>query len=94
MAVTVEGKLIAGVLGEVLHVLWVRAASEQNGKASVPQIMPAYVRQPRTPQQGLEVPVHYVLSVEGSTFARGEHKSIIGPHSPSPKLYLCLTLAR
>jgi hypothetical protein len=32
------------------------------------------------------VPVDYVLSVEGSTFARGEHKSIIGPHSPSPKL--------
>ena len=79
MAVAAEGKLNAGVPGEVLNVLWVRAASEQNGKAGVPQIVPAYVRQPRTPEQGLEVSVDYVLSVERRAFAGREHQPVILP---------------
>jgi hypothetical protein len=40
----------------------------------MPEVVPAYVRQPRAPKQGLEVAVDYVLSVEGSTLARSEHE--------------------
>ncbi len=74
MAVAVEGELDRGVPGEMLDVLRVRSSRKQDREADMPQIVPAYIRQPRTLEHGLEVPVDYVLSVEGSTLAGGEHE--------------------
>jgi hypothetical protein len=42
MAVAVQGKLDRGVPGEVLDVLWVRAASEQDCEAAMTEVMPAF----------------------------------------------------
>ena len=67
--------MYAGVLGEVLDVLRVRATSEHDREAGVPEIVPSYVRQLRTLEQGLEEPVDYVLCLEGSTLARGKYES-------------------
>ncbi len=43
MAVAVEGELDAGVSCEMLDVLWVGAAREQDSEAGVPEVVPAYV---------------------------------------------------
>ncbi len=40
MAIAVEGKLYAGVLGEVLDVLRVRASSEQDSGGAMPLLIP------------------------------------------------------
>jgi hypothetical protein len=42
-----------------------RAARGQQGCASVPEVMPAYVWQLSTAEHRLEVAVNYVLRVEG-----------------------------
>jgi len=47
-----------------LHVGEVDASGEEQGYVSVPHIVPAYVRHPRPPEQGLVVPVDDVLRVE------------------------------
>ena len=86
MGVAVKGKLDARVAGEVLDVHWVRSPREQDREAGVPEIVPAYLRQPPTPKQGLEVSVDYVLSVQGSAFAGGEHEAIILPVGACSKL--------
>jgi hypothetical protein len=39
------------------------AASQQQGSVSVPEIVPAYVWQTSTLQQGLEVPIYDVLCI-------------------------------
>ena len=67
-----------------------RAAREQQGCASVPEVMPAYVWQLSTAEHRLEVAVNYVLRVEGGTDACGEHQSVIGPYSSGPKPYTLL----
>ena len=52
----------AGVANQMLDELRMRAAREQEGGARVPKIMPAYIKQPRTLQQGLEIAVDDVLT--------------------------------
>ncbi len=64
MGVAVEGELHGGVAGEVLDVLRVHAAGEQDREASVPQIVPAYGGKPRALVQGFEVTIDYVLGVD------------------------------
>ena len=46
--------------------------------------MPAYARQTRTPKQGLEVTVDYVLGVQVGALACGEHKPVIVPFFRQP----------
>ena len=48
---------------EVVDVLRVRSPSEQDCEAAMPQIMPAYIRQPGALEERLEVPVDNVLRV-------------------------------
>jgi hypothetical protein len=59
----------------LLDVGGVGSASQEQRCVSVPEIMPPYVGQLRSLEQGLEVPVDYVLGVVGSAFARGENES-------------------
>ncbi len=61
MRVAVQGHADRGVPEQVLDELRVRAAREQERGRRVPQVMPAYVRQTGTLQQGLEVAVDNVL---------------------------------
>jgi hypothetical protein len=49
--------------------------SQEQGRVGVPEIVPPYVGQIRSLEQGLEEPVDDVLGVEGSTFAYGEYES-------------------
>jgi hypothetical protein len=72
--VSIESELYGGVTSEVLDVLRVRAAREQDREAAMPQIVPAYIRQTSLPEQGFEVSVDYVLRVEGSTLAGSEYE--------------------
>ena len=51
------------------------ATSQQQGCVGVPEIVPPYVGQLRSLEQGLEEPVDYVLGVEGGALARGEDES-------------------
>ena len=51
------------------------ATGQQQGCVSVPEIVSSYVGQLRLLEQGLEEPVDYVLGVEGSSLACGEHES-------------------
>ena len=51
------------------------AASQEQGCVGVPEIMPPYVGQLRSLEQGLEVPVDNVLGIDGSSLARGENES-------------------
>jgi hypothetical protein len=74
MREAVEGQLYAGVPGEVLNVLRVGATSEQDREAGVPQIVPTDRGETSVLEERLEVPVNYVLGVEGSTFPGGEHE--------------------
>jgi hypothetical protein len=90
VGVAVKGKLDRGMPGEVLDVLRVRPSREQDSEASVPQIVPAYVRQTRPLEQGLEVTVDYVLCVHRRSDGGDEHKPIISPSSTCPKLFLYL----
>ena len=48
---------------EVVDVLRMHASSEQDYEAAMPQIMPAYIRQPGALEERLEVPVDNVLHV-------------------------------
>jgi hypothetical protein len=86
VAVAVEGKLDRSVSGKVLDVLGMDSPAEQQGEAGVAEIVPAYFGQPRSSQQGFEVPVHNVLSVEGSAFAGGEYEAVFLPVCACPNL--------
>ena len=74
MGVSVECQLYRSVTGEVLDVLRVHAAGEQDREAGVPQIVPADGGEFCALEQGLEMTVDYVLSVEGRALARREHE--------------------
>jgi hypothetical protein len=52
----------------------------------VSKIVPAYVGESRTLEQGLEVPVDDVLGLQGSALARGEHEPVMLPFCARPKL--------
>src|SRR5215210_7283702 len=54
VGVAVKGKLYGGVTGEVLDVLRVHAAGEQDREAGVPDIVPADGGELRTLEQGFE----------------------------------------
>src|SRR5215212_9091564 len=92
VGVSVEGQLYRGVTGEVLDVLRVHAVGEQDREAGVPEIVPADGGELRTLEQGFEVPVDYVLGVEGCALARREHEARILVVA-RPKLLLKLALA-
>jgi len=75
VGVAVEGELHRRMAQRLLDVGGVGAASQEQGRVGVPEIMPPYVGQLRSLEQGLEEPVDDVLGVEGSTFAYGEYES-------------------
>ena len=82
MRIAVEGKLYAGVSSEVLDVLGMHASTEKQREAGVTEIVPPYVGQPCSPEQGLKVTVDDVLGVQGSTDGGGENEAaVIGPLS-------------
>jgi hypothetical protein len=58
----------------LLDVGGVGAASQEQGSVGVPEIVPPYVRQLCSLEQGLEEPVDNVLGVDGGALARGEHE--------------------
>jgi hypothetical protein len=62
----------------------VGATGQLQGGVGVPEILPAYVRQPRPLEQRLEVAVDDVLSVEGSTIAGGEYETVLLPVCACP----------
>jgi hypothetical protein len=58
MRVAVEGRLYAGVPGEVLNVLRVGATSEQDREAGVPEIVPTDRGETSVLGERFEVPVY------------------------------------
>jgi hypothetical protein len=91
--VAVEGELYAGVPREVLDELGVHAPAEKQREARVPEIMPANIRQPCSPEQGLEVAVDDVLRIERCPLGGGEDESRVLVGAARPKLLLELALA-
>ncbi len=66
---------------------------EQECGRRVPQIMPAYIRQSRPPDQGFEVAVNDVLRLYGRANCGREDEAVIAPRSASPERFLYLPLA-
>lgn len=64
MRVAIEGQLYACVSCEVLDELGMHAPAEKQSEARVPEVVPANVGQPCSPEQRLEVAVDNVLRIE------------------------------
>src|SRR5829696_3298419 len=79
----------------MLDHLRVHAAPQKQRGAGVAEVVPAYVGQPGTAEQGLEVPVHDILSVHRCALRGREYEAVILPLCAGPKLfpYLALPLA-
>jgi hypothetical protein len=91
--VAIEGELYAGVPREVLNELGMYVSAEKQSEARVPQVMPAYVGQPRSPEQRLEMAVDDVLGVERCTLGGGEDEPRVLVRTARPQLLLELALA-
>ena len=50
------------------------------------EVVPAYVWQPGAAEEGLEVAVNDILSIEGGALDRGEHETVILPFLTSLEL--------
>lgn len=65
MRVSIEGHGYGAVTEQVLDERRVRAASEQERRGGVAQVVPACVRQTRAPEQGFKAAVDDVLGFDG-----------------------------
>jgi hypothetical protein len=70
--VAVEGELYAGVPCEMLDELGVHALAGKQREARVPEIVPAYIGQSCSLEQGLEMAVDDVLRIERCPLGSGE----------------------
>jgi hypothetical protein len=70
--VAVEGELYAGVPCEMLDELGVHAPAGKQREARVPEIVPAYIGQSCSLEQGLEMAVDDVLRIERCPLGSGE----------------------
>ena len=57
---------------KMLDEFGVHASAEKQREARVPEVVPANVGQPRSPEQGLEVAVDHVLRIERRPLGSGE----------------------
>ena len=88
MAVAIQGQLYAGVPSKVLDVLRMGSPAKQQLKAGVPQVVPANVRQPRSPEKRLEVSVHDVLGVHRGALRGCENEVVILSRCADLELFL------
>ena len=88
MRVAVEGHGYAGVPQKVLDQYRMYAAPQKQRSACVPEIVPAYLRQPRSSEKRLEVPVNYVLGVHRCALRGREYEVVVLPLCAGPKLFL------
>ena len=93
MRVAVEGELYAGVPCEMLDELGVHAPAGKQREARVPEIVPAYIGQSCSLEQGLEMAVDDVLRIERRTLGSGEDEPRILVRASRPKLLLELAFA-
>ena len=92
MAVGVERELNLGVAERDLHVLWVDALRQQQGRVSVPEVVPTDVRQLRPLKRKLEVPVDAIRGVERRADGGREGEVMVPPRGAGSKPFFHLAL--
>src|SRR5215212_2450991 len=84
-----QGQWLWGVPQKVLYQFRVDAASQKEGSASVPEIVPANRGETRALEERLEAAVDYVLSVQRGAFTCGENRPIAFAHWSHPSVAAC-----